>query len=104
MPNQVESVKNGFAFATEQIVETTYAPRVETNDFAIQDRALHRQTSKGLCERLEAQKFLLAGNEFALTVLEVRNRTESIVLEFKDVIGMVERLFHQSEPHRVNAW
>jgi hypothetical protein len=46
---------------------------------------------------------LIARNQLALAVLKVRDRPETVVLQLENVIGMVERLPHQAEPHGVNA-
>ena len=39
-----------------------------------------------------------------MNVLDVHDCSEAIVFEFKKIIGMVERFFHQAESHRVNTW
>ena len=48
--------------------------------------------------------FRFARDQFALAVLQIVDCAESIVPQFKEVIGIVERLFNEPEPHRVNAW
>ena len=34
----------------------------------------------------------------------VRDHTKAVVLQLKNVVGMVEGLPHKTEPHGVNAW
>ena len=42
-------------------------------------------------------------NELALAVLEVRDRPKTVVFQLENIVGMVEGLPHQAEPHGVNA-
>lgn len=68
------------------------------------NRALHGELRQGFLQRPERKIPLVSGDDLALPVLQVRNGPEAIMLQFKNVIGIVEGLFNEAESHRVNAW
>jgi hypothetical protein len=37
-------------------------------------------------------------------ILQIHHCAEAVVLQFEDVIRVVEWLLYQSEPHRANSW
>ena len=53
--------------------------------------------------RLSGQEFNNATSQ-SFAVLQIGYRPESIVFQFKNVIGMIERLFDQAKPHWAHAW
>jgi hypothetical protein len=73
-------------------------------DLSVDDRVLHGQLTKDGAEGGKPQVILVAGDQFTFTILDVRKRTEAVVLQFEDVVRMVEWILYQTEPHRVKAW
>jgi len=53
-------------------------------------------------KRLEAIQ--VSRDEFAFASVDVRERTEAVVFQLKDIIGIVKGLRYQPEPQRVSAW
>jgi len=76
---------------------------IETNDLAVDDGVLDEQLGQRPLERLKSKVPLIARNQLRLAVLQVRDRPKTVVLQLENVVGMIEGLPHQTEPHRVNA-
>ena len=102
-PQQIERIEHGFALTAQELVELAHTILVQAHDFAIENRTLHGQLRHNSPEGLEAEILQLAGDELALAVLEVGDSAEAVMLQFKDVVGMVERLLNEPEAHGPDA-
>jgi hypothetical protein len=103
-PQQVENIEHWLTSARKQFIELTDALRIEAHDFTVENRILAQIVERFFqgVKRLEAIQ--VSRDEFAFASVDVRERTEAVVFQFKDVIVIVKGLRYQSEPHRVNAW
>jgi hypothetical protein len=45
----------------------------------------------------------VARQNLAFAALNIRDRTEAVVLQFENIVGMIEGLLDQAEPHGANA-
>jgi hypothetical protein len=102
-PQKVEGVKDGLAFPAEQLVELAHTLRIDANNLAVNDGVLDGQFGERPLEYFKSKVPLIARNQFRLPVLQIRDRPESVVFQLENIIGMVEGLPHQTEPHGVNA-
>ena len=102
-PQKVERVKHWLPFPAEQLIELAQALRVDPNNLAIKDGVLDGQLGERPLECLKSKVPLIARNQLRLAVLQIRDRPEAVVFQLENVIGMVEGLPHQTEPHGVNA-
>jgi len=103
-PEQVERVQDRLRFAAEKLVELADAIPIDANDLTVNDGVLDGQSRQRFLQRCEPEMLQVAGNEFALTAFDVHQRSKAVVLQFEDVIGIVERFLHEAEPHGVDAW
>jgi hypothetical protein len=46
----------------------------------------------------------IAGQNLAFAVLTIRNRTEAVVFQLENAVGMVKRLFDEPKAHWADAW
>ena len=83
--------------------ELAHALRIDANNLAVKDGVLDGQLGQRPLECLKPQVPLIARNQLRLAILQVRDRPETVVFQLEHVIGMVEGLPHETEPHRVNA-
>ena len=84
--------------------ELAHALRIDANNLAVNYGVLDGQLGERPLERLKSQVPLIGRNQLRLAVLQVRDRWKTVMFRFENVIGMVEGLPHQTEPHGVNAW
>src|SRR5215469_4826313 len=103
-PQKVERVKDRLPFPAEQLVELAHTLRIDANNLAVNDGVLHGQLGERPLEYLKSKVPLIARNQLALAVLEIRDRPKTVVLQLENVVRMVKGLPHQTEPHGVNAW
>ena len=87
----------------KQMVKAAGAAGIQAHDLSVDDRVLHGQLTKDGSERRESQAVLIAGDQFTFTVLDVGERSEAVVFQFEDEIGMVERFCDEAEVHWANA-
>jgi hypothetical protein len=103
-PQQVEGVEDRLAPPREQFIELADSSRIEAHDFTIENRVLHGQIVERFFQRVKRLEAIqVSGNEFAFASVDVREHSEAVVFQFKDIIGIVKGLRYQPEPHRVNA-
>ena len=62
------------------------------------------QLGERFFQRFKSKVPLIARDDLAFPRLQVDNGAKTVVLQLENVIGMVEGLPHQAEPHGVNAW
>jgi hypothetical protein len=102
-PEQVECIEHRSALSGEQFVELAYAMFIETYDFTVQDGILNEQFGERFLEKCEQlESVAVTADEFAFVVFDVSQRPEAVVLQFEDVIRVIERL-HDSQAHRLDA-
>jgi hypothetical protein len=102
-PQKVEGVKDWLPFPAEQLIELADPLTIEAHNFAIENCVLHRQLDQRFFQRLKSQVALIARDDLAFSSLQVDNGHETVVFQLENVIGMVEGLPHQAEPHGVDA-
>ena len=83
------------ASSTQQPVELADAFGIEANDFAVDDRVPSWQFAESRPQRLEPQAPEIAGHQTALSVLDISQSPEPVVLQLEDVIWVVERLSNE---------
>ena len=104
-PQQVESVERWRTAARKQLIKLTDAVGIEADDFTVENCILYRQFVERFLQRLEGLEVVqVPRDQFAFAIVDVGERPEAVVLQFKNVIGIVEGLRYQPEPHRLNAW
>jgi len=102
-PQKVERIKDWLPFPAEQLVELAHALRIDANNLAVNHGVLDGQLGERPLECLKSKVPLIARNQLRLAV-QVRDRPKTVVFQLENVIGMIERLPLQTEPHGVNAW
>jgi len=102
-PQKVERVKDWLPLPPEQLVELAHALRIDANNLAVKDGVLDGQLGERPLECLKSKVPLVARNQLRLAVLQVRDRPKTVVFQLENVIGMIEGVPHQTEPHGVNA-
>jgi len=78
-PQKVERVKDWLPFPAEQLVELAHTLRIDANNLAVKNGVLDGQLGERPFECLKSQVELIARNQLALAVLQVRDRPETIV-------------------------
>jgi hypothetical protein len=85
------------------MVETANAIAIYADDLAIDDCILHLEARQVFPQGFESKLVGVARQNLAFAVLYVHHCPEAIVLQFENVVGMIEGLSDQAEPHRANA-
>jgi len=81
------------------MVELAYALVVETDDFTIQDGTLHGKFRERSSQQDKFELIQIAGNQFALAVLDVCDGAEAVVFQFEDVVGIIKWFCDALETH-----
>jgi hypothetical protein len=88
---QIEGVENWGATTEQQFVKDTPAFRVQANKFAVDHRVLYFQLGEIVTQVLKTLvRIPFARDQFAVAIPDVRQRSESIVLEFEEEVWVVE--------------
>ncbi len=76
----------------EQVVELRSATLVETDNLAIEHSRASTRRSHCLAKRIErVERVTVAGDELGSPVLNDGERTEPVVLQLEDPLGVIER-------------
>ncbi len=103
-PQQIEGVEEGLTPAREQHIELTDAVRIEAHDLAIENCIPDRELVERLLQRVERFELIaVAGDQLALVAFDVSQCSEPVVLEFEDVVRVVERLRNAGQAHGLDA-
>jgi hypothetical protein len=70
-PEQIKRVQNRLGLPCEKLIEPTHALRVEADNLAVNDRALHGEFCKGFLQGLEAKVALVSRNDLTLAALQI---------------------------------
>ena len=99
---QVEGEEDAFPSAEEQIVEHGMARVLDAGNLAIEDSIVDIQVlADPLRQSLEvAERVPILGDEIALTVLDVGQRSKAIDLQFVEEFLRIERFGTAGKPHR----
>jgi len=101
-PQKVEGAKDWLDFPAEQLVELADTLTIEAHNLAVENCSFGRQLGERFFQRLKPEVPLIARDDFAFANLQVNDCAE-VMLQLENVVGIVERLPHQAEPHGVNA-
>jgi hypothetical protein len=70
---------------------------VEAYDFTVQDGVLNGQFAERFLQRMERLEVVaVAADEFAFSVFDVSQRSEAVMFQLEDVVGVVEWLRNAS--------
>ena len=85
------------------MIELADAVRINTDDLTIKNSVVHWQFSKSNTQTERVEMILIAGHQFAFAIIYISDCAETVVLEFEDVIRVVEWLGDTLEPHWLDA-
>ena len=90
---QIEGEEHTLAPAKQRVIEHRPARIIDTGKLAINNRILHTQVFGYPLYKVFkiAERVAVAGDEFALAILDIGKRPEAIDLQLEDVIVGVER-------------
>jgi hypothetical protein len=101
---QIERVKCWTATTKKQFVEDTPAFRIQADEFAINHCVLHFQLCEIVAQVLETfVRVSLPRDQFALSIPDVRQRSETVVLQLEEKIIVVEWGSDEAELRGVEA-
>src|SRR5271166_7074769 len=85
-------------------IELTDAVRIEAHDFTVENRALYRQLVEGFLQRLERLEAVqVPRDQFAFASIDVGERSEAVVFQFENVLGIIEWFGDSGEAHWLDA-
>jgi hypothetical protein len=103
-PQQIESIEDGLALAGHQFVKFADAITVETDNFAVENSVLDGQLIERFLQEIEGFEVVqVATDESARAVLDVGYCTKTIMLQFENVVRIVEWFRDVGKAHRLDA-
>jgi hypothetical protein len=80
----------------------TDAVRIEAHDFTVENRILYGQIVERFFQRVKRLEAIqVSRDEFAFASVDIRERSETVVFQFKDIIRIVKGLRYQPRSPRV---